>query len=180
MARKIPKIVKDIINNPPSPINFAYQKNISYSQMSLFRQCPHRWKLQYKDKIKPFSSSIHTVFGTAIHETVQAYLDVMYTETGAAADRLDLEDDFHYHFTEEYKKQYDAEDVHMQLCLHRFGGSNQMDLLKALDDHWKGREAALRDMDTIDFCVETALHGFDIDPPDNAFQRGYLKQLEKG
>ena len=73
--------------------------------------------------------------------------------------------------------------MRMHTCNYAYidlGGSNQMDLLKALDDHWKGREAALRDMDTIDFCVETALHGFDIDPPDTAFQRGYLRQLEKG
>jgi len=55
----------------------------------------------------------------------------------------------------------------------------QIDLLTALDDHWKGREAALQDMNTEGFCVETALHGFDIDPPENAFQRGYLYGLEK-
>ena len=108
MAKKIPKIIKEILKNPPQEINYAFQKNISYSQMSIFRSCPHRWKLQYKDKIKRFTSSIHTVFGSAVHETMQAYLDVMYTKTGAAADRLDLEDDFHYHFTEEYKKQYKA------------------------------------------------------------------------
>ena len=60
------------------------------------------------------------------------------------------------------------------------GMNSNMDLLTALDDNWKGREAALHDMDTTGFCVETALHGFDIDPPENAFQRGYLRQLEKG
>ena len=53
--------------------------------MSIFRGCPHRWKLQYKDKIKRFNSSIHTVFGTAIHESIQYYLDVMYEKSGAAA-----------------------------------------------------------------------------------------------
>ena len=66
--KKLPKIVKEIGNNPPHLLNYAYQKNISYSQMSIFRGCPHRWKLQYKDKIKRFTSSIHTVFGTAVHE----------------------------------------------------------------------------------------------------------------
>ena len=33
-----------------------------------------------------------------------------------------LLDEIAYECVEEYKKQYDAEDVHMQLCLHRFGG----------------------------------------------------------
>ena len=106
MARKTPKIVKEIKSNPPPTINFAYQKNISYSQMSIFRSCPYRWKLQYKDKIKRFSSSIHTVFGTAIHEVIQHYLDVMYETSGAEADRIDLEELFQEKFIGEYNKQY--------------------------------------------------------------------------
>ena len=92
MAKKIPRIVKEIRNNPPSEINFGFQKNISYSQLSIFRSCPYRWKLQYKDKIKKFNSSIHTVFGTAIHEVLQHYLDVMYDKSGAEADRIDIEE----------------------------------------------------------------------------------------
>ena len=107
MARKIPKIVKDIINNPPSPINFAYQKNISYSQMSIFRGCSYRWKLQYKDKIKRFTSSIHTVFGTAVHEVMQHYLDVAYDKSFAEADReIDMEEKFQESFITEYQSQY--------------------------------------------------------------------------
>ena len=108
MAKKTPVIVKEIQSNPPQAINFAYQKNISYSQMSIFRGCPHRWKLQYKDKIKPFSSSIHTVFGTAVHETVQEYLNVMYNQAGTIADKMNLEDDFQTNFINEYQKQYKA------------------------------------------------------------------------
>ena len=107
MAKKIPKIVKEIKNNPPKEINFAYQKNISYSQMSIFRSCPYRWKLQYKDKIKRFNSSIHTVFGTAIHEAMQHYLDVMYEKSAAAADReINMEEFFQEKFIGEYQKQY--------------------------------------------------------------------------
>jgi len=107
LAKKIPKIVKEIRNNPPSPVNYAYQKNISYSQMSIFRGCPHRWKLQYKDKIKRFTSSIHTVFGTAIHEAMQHYLDVAYEKSFAAADReIDIQEYFQEAYIGEYQKQY--------------------------------------------------------------------------
>ena len=107
MAKKLPKIVKEIRNNPPSPINYAYQKNISYSQMSIFRGCPHRWKLQYKDKIKRFTSSIHTVFGTAMHESMQYYLDYAYEKSFAAADRdIDLKEDFQSRYISEYQVQY--------------------------------------------------------------------------
>ena len=106
MPKKLPKIVTEIRNNPPSEVNYAYQKNISYSQMSIFRGCPHRWKLQYKDKIKRFTSSIHTVFGTAIHEVIQHYLDVMYETSGANADKINLEELFQEKFIGEYQKQY--------------------------------------------------------------------------
>jgi len=108
LARKIPKIVKDIINNPPKAINFAYQKNISYSQMSIFRGCQYRWKLQYKDKKRKFTSSIFTVFGSAIHEVIQHYLDVMYDKSGVEADKIDLEELFQERYIAEYQKQYKA------------------------------------------------------------------------
>ena len=107
MAKKIPKIVKEIRNNPPSEVNYAYQKNISYSQMSIFKGCQYRWKLQYKDKIRKFTSSIHTVFGTAIHEVIQHYLDVAYETSFASADRqINLEELFQEKFIGEYQNQY--------------------------------------------------------------------------
>lgn len=106
LKKKIPSIIKEIRNNPPTEVNYAFQKNISYSQMSIFRGCPHRWKLQYKDKIKRFNSSIHTVFGTAIHETIQSYLDLMYNVSTVAADGLDMEGTFQSNFINEYQKQY--------------------------------------------------------------------------
>ena len=107
MAKKLPSIVREIRNNPPEPINFAFQKNISYSQMSIFQGCPHRWKLQYKDKIKKFTSSIHTVFGTAVHEAMQHYLDVAYEKSFAAADReINMQEYFQEKFIGEYQTQY--------------------------------------------------------------------------
>ena len=107
MPKKLPHIVKEIKNNPPQEINFAFQKNISYSQMSIFRGCPHRWKLQYKDKIKRFTSSIHTVFGTAVHEAMQHYLDIAYDKSFAAADReIDIKEYFQEKFIGEYQTQY--------------------------------------------------------------------------
>ena len=94
MARKIPSIVKLIRNYEPEPINHGYQKNVSYSQLSMFRQCPKKWSLQYKEGHKQYTPTIHTIFGTALHEAIQHYLDVMYEKSGAAADRLDIEEYF--------------------------------------------------------------------------------------
>jgi hypothetical protein len=104
--KKAPKVVRDIQNNRPQEVNFAYEKNISYSQLSMYSQCPKKWALQYRDGHKVSEQSIHMVFGTALHETLQWYLDVIYNTSGAAADKLDLETDFESRLKDEYKKAY--------------------------------------------------------------------------
>lgn len=91
---KLPQIVREIQDNPPVPVNFSFEKNISYSQLSMYTQCPKKWALNYRDGHKVREQSIHMTFGTAVHETLQMYLDVMYNESGAAADRINLEEDF--------------------------------------------------------------------------------------
>ena len=106
MAKKVPQIVKDIKNFIPNEINYSFQKNISYSQLSMYTNCPHQWSLQYKDGRKIYSPSIHTVFGTSLHEAFQHYLTVMYEKSGAAADREDIIGLFEDTFREEYKTQY--------------------------------------------------------------------------
>ena len=106
MAKKIPKIVKEIQKNLPHEIDYSYQKNISYSQISMFKQCPHKWKLHYKDKISQRDTSIYLVFGIAVHEAIQEYLTVFYEQSRAAADRLELIDKFQKTFIEVYQKQY--------------------------------------------------------------------------
>ena len=92
--KKLPQIVREIQKNPPEPVNYAFEKNISYSQLSMYTQCPKKWALQYRDGHKVREQSIHMTFGTALHETLQMYLDVMYNKSGAEADRIDLEADF--------------------------------------------------------------------------------------
>lgn len=65
-------------------------KAISYSQFSMWSSCPHRWKINYIDKQRIYSPSIHTVFGTAMHEVIQHYLYVMFNESVKAADQINL------------------------------------------------------------------------------------------
>ena len=106
MAKKIPKIVKEIQKNLPEKLNYAFQKNISYSQLTMYKQCPHRWKLQYKDKINQREPNIYMIFGIAIHETIQEYLTVFYGKSKVAAQALDLEEKFQTVLMEEYQNQY--------------------------------------------------------------------------
>ena len=106
--KKVPIIVRDIRENPPQKLNFATEKNISYSQLSMFTQCPKKWSLQYRDGHKISEQSIHMTFGTALHEVLQHYLNKMYETSGAAADRIDIEELFEETlrrcYAEDYKK----------------------------------------------------------------------------
>lgn len=104
--KKIPSIIKEIREFQPTPIDYSYQKNISFSQFSMFRGCNKRWSLQYRDGHKRFTSTIHTVFGTSVHEALQHYLDVMYEQSGVAADKEDIIGFFEDKFREEYNTQY--------------------------------------------------------------------------
>ena len=67
-------------------------KKISYSQYSLWKQCPYQWKLQYVDGIRDYTDSIHTLFGTSMHEVIQAFITVMYNDTIKVAEQLPLDD----------------------------------------------------------------------------------------
>jgi len=104
--KKVPIIVREIRNNPPLPVNFAVEKNISYSQLSMFTQCPKKWSLQYRDGHKISEQSIHMTFGTALHEVIQHYIDKIYEVSGAAADRIDLEELFEDTLRKCYAEDY--------------------------------------------------------------------------
>ena len=66
-------------------------KRISYSQYSQWDICPFKCKLNYVDKLGEYTDSIHTMFGTSMHEVLQTYLTVMYNDTVKMADALPLE-----------------------------------------------------------------------------------------
>ena len=51
-------------------------KVVSYSQYAVFSGCPQRYKLEKIDRIGGYESNIHLVFGSAIHETIQDFLEI--------------------------------------------------------------------------------------------------------
>ena len=103
---KVPSIVKRIQSYTPQEVNYAFQKNISYSQFSIFKECPHKWELLYKDGLQQYTSTIHTVFGTAMHEALQHYITIMFKQSAAEADRFNVEEYFEERFRETYLKEY--------------------------------------------------------------------------
>jgi hypothetical protein len=110
--KKLSEIELKIKNYQKPEINHAFQRSVSYSQFSMWASCPHKWYLTYVENKQPYQASIHTVFGTAFHETIQDYITVMYNESGAAADRMDLINLFQSKFSEVYAKEYKAAGAH--------------------------------------------------------------------
>ena len=76
---------------------------ISYSQISMFNECPLRWKLNYIDDLSISESSIHLIFGTAMHEVLQTYLEVMYHDSIKNADLLPVEEMLRDKLVEQFK-----------------------------------------------------------------------------
>lgn len=109
--KKIPSFIREIQEYKPEAMNYAYEKSISFSQVSMFHKCPHQWELLYKEGYnkKVPTSSIHSCFGTAMHETIQNYLKIMYENTAAEADRQDIEAEFKSNFITEYKRIVEKE-----------------------------------------------------------------------
>jgi hypothetical protein len=75
---------------------------ISYSQFAMWSSCPQKWKLTYVDKNKIYRPTIHTVFGTSMHETLQYYIHTMYTKSVKEADSLDLMECLQEQLTQNY------------------------------------------------------------------------------
>jgi len=90
---------------------------ISYSQFAKWDKCPYTWKLDYVDKETTFYGNIYTLFGTALHETIQAYLVCYYERTIKEADNLPLKDILQYRMEENYKisKEQHGDDFDVSL-----------------------------------------------------------------
>ena len=86
------------------PVDYSYQKSVSYSQYSLYKTCPHSWYLQYVKKHKRFEQSINLLFGTSLHEALQEYINIMYTVSGKEADSMDLNEFFKTRMIENYRE----------------------------------------------------------------------------
>lgn len=80
---------------------------VSYSQFSMWNQCPWRWKLSYIDKIRGSEPSIHLIFGTAMHYTIQMYLTAFFANGPKYADQLDLNDILREEMGKEYRAHLD-------------------------------------------------------------------------
>ena len=93
---------------------------VSYSQFSQWDKCPYTWKLNYVDKAETFKGNIYTLFGSAIHETIQAYLVCYYERTLKEADSLPLDEILMYRMKENYKQSKERTAIFYTNCQRNF------------------------------------------------------------
>ena len=70
----------------------------------MYKQCPHKWYLQYVKKLRDDKPNMHFVFGTAMHEAIQHYLQTMYDTSASKADNIDIRKYFKGKMADEYSK----------------------------------------------------------------------------
>jgi len=114
------KLVKFNIREPQQG-----ERKISYSQFAMYDKCPKQWELAYVRNLREFTQSIHTLFGTAFHETLQTYLTTMYEKTAKAADELDLNSMLLSNMKELYKNAVEQMGEHF---------SNKFELMEFYED----------------------------------------------
>ena len=113
---------------------------ISYSQLSMFSECPQRWKLNYVDRLSIRESNIHLIFGTAMHEVLQEYLELMYFDSIKNADKINLEQRLHDKLVEGFKqaKEEDGKEPCTVKDLREFfqDGVDILDFFKKKRNHY--------------------------------------------
>jgi len=102
MPKKLKAPVKQIWESKikQSPSKYTH---ISYSSFSTYDKCPKLWELQYLRKKVPFKQNIYTCFGTAMHETIQEWLTVMYHDKVKAANDINLHKLLYANMVKAYK-----------------------------------------------------------------------------
>lgn len=89
-------------------------KTVSHSQYFLWSNCPFQWKLTYIDRISKSEDSIYNVFGLAMHETIQHWLDIVFHGSMLIARTVDLSDTYKERLFKWFRKktiEVDGENV---------------------------------------------------------------------
>lgn len=134
MPKKLPSKVKIVweskLKQSPSK-----NKHISYSQLSSYATCPRQWHWTYVEKLAPYTPSIHTCFGTAMHETIQTWLEVLYYDKVKTANEMDLNTLLYENMIKTYriekaKNNHQHFSTQEELNLFYLDGTHILDYLK--------------------------------------------------
>jgi len=94
-----------------SRLKGKYMKNASYSKIDKYKQCPFMYNLLYNEHINPYSQSIATVFGKAVHAAEEAIANDI--KDGKLINYTKYKNDFilkMYKAQYEYKTEYFTSD----------------------------------------------------------------------
>jgi hypothetical protein len=87
---------------------------VSFSQYSMWSSCPTQYKLAYINKLSESVSNIHAVFGTAMHETLQEYLNICLRISKSQADKtINLKDFLKERMRQLYLKESNNGETHI-------------------------------------------------------------------
>jgi len=90
---------------------------VSFSQYSMWSTCPQQYKLAYIDGLSQSTSNIHSVFGTAMHESLQNYLEKCLRISKSQADKMiDLKDYLKERMRDAYLKETGGEIGNTTIC----------------------------------------------------------------
>jgi len=71
-------ISKKIIENISDNLRHSTDSKVSYSQFSMYSNCPLSWKLNYIDRLGEDIYTVHLLFGSAMHTVLQRYIQMMF------------------------------------------------------------------------------------------------------
>lgn len=148
----------------------ARNKTVSFSQYQIYKNCAHQWYLTYVKKLQPFKPSIHLIFGTAFHETVQNYLEVMFNKSATEADKIHLPTYFKSKFIELYKQNSVAGHFSTPEELSEF----YEDAVAILEFFKKKRNLFFSKKNTELIGIETPIDGPIVEDIPNVTMKGFI------
>lgn len=141
-------------------------RSVSYSQYSMWANCPQQWKLHYVDGHRG-DSGIELVFGTSIHDTIQHWLTLYYNEAPIKARVFDMHEHFKSCFMEGVKKELILEDRQLTtpeiMMEYYLDGCDILDAMRARVKEWFPKSHTLVGVEVpleIDVAPNVRFRGF--------------------
>lgn len=105
MSKQVLEQVKVIREYKLPKLDKSTDNRVSFSQFYMYDKCPLQWYLTYVKDLSPYDPSIHALFGTAMHETIQSWLTEMYDNTISSAMKMNLNELLEERIKKTFKKE---------------------------------------------------------------------------
>lgn len=148
------------------------KKVTSFTQYNMWSNCPAQWDKSYIQRITKGDPSIHTVFGSAMHDTIQQWLDVVFNRSMLMARTMDLSDILRDRLGVHFKRETSGEgDNKVFVCDKQTLIEFYLDGVAILNWLQLNLEKFFSTMEWVLEGVEIPLN---VEVKTNVFYRGYL------